>query len=77
MGSISAALGRTSDDSIATTSSPVFRVGGCPGMYKRQILEWKSGESYKSYNPATKLAEGWLDSPLLVQVASIKAVLSL
>jgi hypothetical protein len=26
-------------------------------VVKRQILEWKSGESYKSYNPATnKLA---------------------
>jgi hypothetical protein len=28
-------------------------------VVKRQILEWKSGESYKSYNPATnKLANG-------------------
>jgi hypothetical protein len=28
-------------------------------IVKRQILEWKSGESYKSYNPATnKLANG-------------------
>jgi hypothetical protein len=28
-------------------------------VVKRQILEWKSGESYKSYNPAThKVAIG-------------------